>query len=369
MIAPSMLILALMSAPPKQVVLIVPLEAEGATWTVAQGATERIVAAARSLPGIEVVSPERINRQLGVNLALQARSCAKEIFCLVQIGEAVSAQRMLTGELERKGDEANILRLNAVDIERAQMIETLRWSVPVRSGALEDAISAAVRRLLIPPDARVIFDVDPPDAKLELYGESIRYESTKETPFWAGVYFGRVTAPGFEPRDIRFSVPSGGPTRIPIELEPDPLYVGLRPRARSKSSQGASSESSSGLAGSAPVETPSGPSALANWYAWSLLGAGATASVVGGVIMSGGQADYNRYSAEPRYLGDGHTADEAASARAGARSQVSAGSTVMVIGIGVAAGGLVWMLIDAIISDSASQRAAQVTTLKSRGEG
>jgi len=337
-------------------VVAMPLDAVGSTlFDAAKSASRAMIASMRELPEVTVVESQAISAELGINLVDQVQQCRRDTLCLVQIGEAVSADRLLLGELAEKSNGERILKLYVVDVTKAAMVDTITWTLPTAQGALEDALAAAMRQLFARPDARVIFEVLPKDAEISVYGERADFKLWEEIPFWSGVYLMRVERKGHDPREVRITLPRGGPTRVVLELEQDPLW--FDPEAKKRTS----GQTKPGKFAVVAVDAESsvvpkksrgalGPSPFANWVAWSIVGVGGIASVSGGLVMTGAQADYNTLSAQPRFL-DGTTASagDASAAREDARSRFGLGSKLLIGGVGVAIGGLAWMLVDAAL--------------------
>jgi hypothetical protein len=229
--------------------------------------------------------------------------------------------------------------------------------VPPENGAIEDAVIAAVRHLVLKPDAKLVLSLEPKDAKLVLYGEPLAGPPyPPEIPFWSGVYRGQMVREGYEPKTIRLDVTKGA-NNVTLALEEDPLFVG-KPGDRAK----AAIHDRRDLPPPPPpllVETPpSAPSAWANPIAWAVVGAGGAVVVVGTLLMRSAQGQYNDLSGEVRYTMDRtRPASEAIGGRAQARSDFGTGATVATIGAVVAAGGMVWMIVDAIIRGPAPRTA------------
>lgn len=340
-------------------VVAFPVTTKAMPDDVARGASKLIVDIVQSLGGIEIVDSATAKKSLDVELSEQAGECADDILCLAQIGEILDAQLLLLASIKRTLSGVDVLRLSVVDVAKATLIDTVKWDVPTRPGALDDAIAAAVRRLLVPPDATLILDVFPGDAKIELYGESLKRRAPgTPVPFWSGVYYGRASRAGYESADVFVDVRKSSTARVRLELESDPLWVDpSRPRAREESTTPVAA------AGDEPPPPPT-RSPFANWIAWSVVAVGAGASVAGGVIMTGAQSDYNDVAGEIRFTPDmTKPAQDAVAVRNQARDSFSLGSNVMYVGLGVAAVGLGWIVIDAIVTGGGGPK----TTVSSRG--
>jgi hypothetical protein len=277
---------------------------------------------------------------------------------LVEVGEILQSERMLIGHVRRGGKEQKQdeleLKLFVLDVAKASVVDVLVWKVPNREGALEAAASAATKRLFAPPDAKVALDVTPQESEISFYGELLNRPKGQLFPYWAGTYYIHASADGRVPVDLRVTIEPGGSTRIPIELQPDLLWV-----AKSKDTKSAnpfsktSRREGSGIsveeAGALKPQDPSvGRSPFANIFAWSISAAGVAGFVVGVLMARSAQNDYNALSAQERYLPDVTvTAAEAMRDRDDERSRFSRGAVVAVTGGIALAAGLAWMLIDA----------------------
>jgi hypothetical protein len=333
--------LASLTSGAQERIVFVPLEAQGVSWEAARSASDQLVSVLRRIDGITVLSTKELVTEIGVDLETQAQACRRELFCLVQIGEAAGARRIVVGDLARGKSDVDTLKLQLIDVDKSAVIETLAWKIPARSGALEDALPAAARQLVSKPDAKVVFAIDPRGAELRIYGERVDLPQGEVVPFWSGVYYAEVSKKGFESQQLRIIVPKGGPTRIDVKLEGDPLYVHTERQAGPPIT--ASAE--------AVPKAVERPSPFANWVAWGIVAAGAAAGAAGGLIMSGAQSDYNAVSGEARYTEDATLdAGTARQIREDARSKHGTGSIVLAAGAIVAAGGIAWMVIDAMIS-------------------
>lgn len=350
-------------------VVVIPLSAQRLPAAEAERATAEILATIRAVPGLEVVAPRLATRDLGVDLTAQAQACDFDLFCLVEVGELLSARQVLVGHLARlpptdpSADEGLELKLVAIDVPKASLTEVLRWRVPEDDPtAVVDAARAAARRLFAPPDVSVRWQLDPLTAEVRLYGEPLpRLDGGEPIPFWAGTYRARVTADGYEPKDVRVRLaPGRGVVDVPLTLEPDPLWVKAQGKAGDqhvfgKPSRHLGSGGSSATAGAVTDVTPSGPTpAYARIWPWAVVGAGVGLTVLGGTLMQGAQSDYDALAGETRYV-SGFTlpATAAMDDRDAARSGYTVGNVLLWSGVSVALTGAVWMLVDAVLTDEA----------------
>ena len=333
-------------------ILVLPLEAKEVSNERAAQTTRLLVNAIEQDPDAAIIDLESVRTELRLDLAVEAQRCEHDILCLVQLSELVQADRLVVGSVKDAEKGETFLRLSVVDVRRASLVDSVRWRVPAQSGAWEEAVGTAAKRLLSRPDATIVLDVWPKDADVTFFRSlSPPPPHGEEIEWWSGVYYGRVSKPGFEPTDIRLTVPPGGPTRLTIELEGDPLWFDKNPGRR--------------RAPTARVRPPIRPtpipratsSAFANAYAWALVGSGLAVSAGGAVLMHSAQDEYNQIAAEPRYTGDRTTSWLGAQeTRASARDDYGVAANVLVAGAAAAVVGIGWMVVDALFFDDDEDR-------------
>lgn len=370
-----LVLMAFPSAAQATRVVVTPVEAKDVDYGIVRDVNRVLVTALKELPKLTVMESRALSQELGVNLSEQVHDCNKEVLCLVQIGEAVGADRLLLSELMPAKPSGTVLKFFVVDVKKAALSDTLRWTIPFKDGAVDDSVPAAMRQLFAPPDARVILEITPKDAELRLYGEVAKAQFWTEVPFWSGVYYAQLSRKGHDPREVRFSIPPGGPTRIVIELEQDPLYVDPTHKTR-PSAPGAKDKArfevvtAENEPGPTPPPGPPRPSAFSNWIAWSVAGVGVAAGVTGAMVMRSAQGSYNELSGQARFGVKTTPVDVASSSRDGARSRYSLGGGLAAGGAGLAGAALLWMVVDGLIhSDEAEVRAAIGPTISGSGGG
>lgn len=325
--------------------VVFPFKGEGVTGDRLEIADSNALAALQAIPGITAIGSAKVSEALGFDLGRQAAECANDLLCLVQIGEVIEAGTLLIGDLRDTPTGAIILRLSVIDVARATLVDTLRWEIPPRSEALAPGVAAACKRLFAETDATIVLKVFPRDAVITFYGErATEQDYGVPVPYWSGVYYGKVTRNGYEPEVIRIEVPTGGPREWTIELERDPLWVGAKTPRKPRTDRD-----------DRPLQPPPDPgdaaaSPLANYWAWGLIAAGVGGGVTGAVLMMGAQDDYNALAAEQRYaIGETTPWDVADETRTSSQDSFSLGATVLYVGAGVAAAGVVWMILDAAL--------------------
>lgn len=333
--------------------------------TTAQGA-QRLLTTLAKLPGLTVIDPQTAKARLGVDLVQQARACEYDVFCLVELGELLDADKLLIGHLSRPAPtdpDADLgleLRLMVLEVASASTVDVLLWRVQdLNSKALAQACDAGARRLFGPPDIKVQFVLTPPNAQLHLYGEPVELSPKgAPIPYWSGTYDAIVRAEGYEPRQIRIRLKKGKATlTVPLELEQDPLWVGER---TSKPELFDRPSRSSGL-GTLNLETPAvpQPSLLHRLLPWGLGGGGVFVSALGGFLMQQAQASYNTRAGEIRYQSTVTLpAAAAVKERDAAQGKHRIGSGLLVAGVVAIVGAGVWLLLDTPAATAQSTKVA-----------
>jgi hypothetical protein len=335
---------------------VFPLDGRGVARQTADQATDVVRRTLAGIKSVEVIETGAVEKRLGIHLTEQARACEYDTFCLVEVGEILQSERMLIGHVRRGGKEQKQdeieLKLFVLDVAKASVIDVVVWKFPNREGTLDDAVRVATKRLFAPPDAKVVFDVDPPNAEISLYGEPLSRQKGQVFSYWSGAYLLHATAEGRVPVDVKVTFAEGGPTHIPLQLQPDLLWVAKPKDKHVGNPFGATRHEGSGItseeAGAAAAHDPRlDHSPWANVIAWSVAGAGVAAIVVGSLVAKGAQDQYNTLSAQLRYSPDETViASDASKYRDDERSQYRMGAIVLGAGIAAVASGLAWMIID-----------------------
>lgn len=345
-------------------VVVFPLDARGVAYDTASAATTAALETIRATPKVQVIDPATVEREIGVDLTEQAQACDYDVFCLVEVGEVLQTEKILIGHvrlLSGQKREEHELKLIVLDVAKATIVEVLIWKLPIDRGGLLDAARAATKRLFAEPDAQVVLDVQPPEAKVYFYGDLVpRPADGSAFPYWSGTYLASVEAEGFQPKELRIVIPAGAKqTRIPIELAPDLLYVPEkgRPEAEpfAKTSRRQGSGVSAQVVGAVDTDDDSGLILTTPWP-YITAAVGVAAGVAGAVLMSNAQGSYNDLSAQPRYSpGVTVTADEAINRRSEARSRYRIGSALTLSGVGVLVATAVWVVVDYILADGGGE--------------
>lgn len=347
-------------------VVVFPLDARGVAYDTAGGATQAVLETMRAIPSVEVIEPATVEREIGVDLTEQAQACDYDVFCLVEVGEVLRTEKMLIGHVRLlngpDGGEQE-LKLIVLDVAKATIVEVLIWKFPTSRGGLLDATRAATKRLFANPDALVVLDVRPAEAKISFYGDPVvRPSEEAPMPYWSGTYLAVVEAEGFQTKELRVVIPPSkgkSRTRIPIELDPDLLYVPEKGKTKAEPFAHASRRQGSGVSAQVvgAVKTD-GDATLILEQPWPYITAavGIAAGVAGGILMANAQGDYNDLSVQPRYTpGVTVTAGEAIIRRDDARSGYRIGSALTLSGVGVLVATVVWVIVDYVMTDGGSE--------------
>jgi hypothetical protein len=361
LLATSIAVLLLPAPALARSVIIFPLDARGVAYDTAQTATHWVLETMRAIPDTRVIDPKTVEAELGVKLTEQARACEYDLFCLVEVGEILEGDAMLIGHVRRVGgneDEVHELKLIVLDVPKATITDVVIWKVPTaRQGGLENAVRAASRRLFSRPDAMVTFVLEPPNARVSFFGDQVQIPEDGTLPYWSGTYLAEVEAEGYHPKELRVVIPPSTKeknTRIPIELEPDPLYVpkgGVRKvqpfdRASRREGSGVTAE----VAGAVPEDDGPQPILFSPWP-WLGAAAGIGVGIAGGVLMGMAQSDYNELSMQERYKpGVTVTAQVAIQRRDEARDRFQTGSGLLIAGGAVLVGTAIWVIIDWVLT-------------------
>lgn len=350
-------------------VVVFGLSPRGIDAATVEEGTQTLLKTLRDLEGVTVVDAKTAKARIGVDLVEQARACEYDVFCLVELGELLEAQQLLVGHLSRpppthdRADEGLELKLMVLDVAKASPTEVLLWRVPdLDPEALGQATSAAARRLFAPRDIQVQFVLTPSDAEVRFFAEPVAVTSGQTMPYWSGTYHAVVRAPGYLEQALRVRLPAGqGTLQIPIELQPDPLFVagqGGTVRPFERSSRRTGSGASAQTVGAVDTRVPT-PAAYQGPLPWVVAGGGVALSVIGGVLMQRAQGSYNERAVERRYTPTITVpADVAMRDRDSARSTYRTGSGLMLGGVAVMVGAAVWMIVDAVLEDPPPQRVA-----------
>ena len=303
-------------------VVVFPLAGDAA---LAAEVTPLLCAAARL--HADVLDARAVEERFGFALGNQANACRHETKCLAQIAELVGAERLLIGAIapDRQGQTA--LDLRVLKVPSGVVLQHLRWRF---AGAPRAVIGAAVATVIAAPDARLIVLTSPADAKVRAYGAPLQRRAGEPTRFWSGVYQITASAPGYATQTLEVVVGPRETVELPLVLTS--LNAPLSP------------------------EPEHGATAIENPGPWVVLGLGAAASLAGSLVMMGAQNDYNAVEDEARYISSTRGAFDARRLRDDAHDEYEIGFAILGSGVGAIAGGVLWMLIEALLPDDTSDR-------------
>lgn len=331
-------------------VLVFPLEAKNAPEDVARVATEAVVDGLRDAPAVHVVGPGAAKAEAGVDLLEQARGCDYDVFCLVEVGRLFSGREVVIGTVEgATGAPRWTVKLLRLDVERAAMVDTVAYTVRSSVNALVAAAQAAGRRLCLPSNASLQFEVSPADARLSVFGEEVEVREDGTLSLWTGRWRVDVDAPGYEPHSRWVTLSAQRPRRqLHVQLRADPLYVRERPSASVvEPFERPSRRHGSGIGveeAGKRREGPQPPGRFARPWPWIIVGTGVAAAVTGTVLMVDAQSRYEGLALEPRYVSSATSADAAHAERDQLRDLHLAGSLAAVAGGIAVSVGLAWLL-------------------------
>ncbi|HZZ84173.1 MAG TPA: PEGA domain-containing protein [Anaeromyxobacteraceae bacterium] len=223
MTTPALLATLLLGAAQPQLA-VVPLGATPQLSFTARRLAEgvaREVAAERS---VEVMGPDRIERQLGRERAAELFACGANAHCLSALSALLGVDQVLGGDLAQ-GDTSYDVRLVLVQVKDEQVLAKAARELPIGSHRLPQEVAAAARRLLrgdasATGELRVL--TDQPGARVTVDGAPAgRTPLTLQLE--AGRHELRVSQTGFldtEPRAVQ--VPAGGSAEERVTLQPIP---------------------------------------------------------------------------------------------------------------------------------------------------
>ena len=337
-----------------------PIDARVVSYDTAGSATKWVMETMRSIPKTKVIEPSAVEQELGVKLTEQARACEYDVFCLVEVGEILEGDLMLIGHvrLVGKDPEKHELKLIVLDVPKATITDVLIWKIPTgREGGLEHAVRAATKRLFARPDAMVTFQLEPPNARVSFFGDPVQIPEDGMMPYWSGTYLATVESEGYHSKDLRVVIPPSDQeknTKIPIELEQDPLYVpksgGKKVQPFDRSSRREGSGATADVAGAVTEDGGPTPMLFTPWP-WIGVAAGLGLGIGGGILMGNAQSDYNELSMQERYKpGVTVTAQVAIQRRDDARGRFRTGSGLLITGGAVLVGTAIWVIIDWVLT-------------------
>ena len=288
---------------------------------------------------LDVLEPDQVSREQGLDLVNQRSRCSDDLLCLVQVGELLEATRLVVAKVKRGRTQTDNLTINVIDVARASLVDSIRWDIRFGEENLRQATLAGAKQLLIPPDTLAVFEIEPPESTVYLYGRTLReIRSGEAVPYWSGVYLLRVEHPGYETREARVTLETGKTSRVRFQLELDPLYI--QPTAPLTRSE---------LVRSKQRKTLHRKTALTNPWVWISVSAGALAMIGGGAYMFMQQEQYNELAGETRDFTNANMITGARDAdlqRQKLQENYEVGSISFMSGAALAGAAFSWMLLD-----------------------
>ena len=259
-------------------VALAPLETVGARSKVAK--TQRIIARALGqVPDTTVVADSKVDRALRQTPAL--RTCSGEASCLAQLGRAVGAQYVVSGEIGGLGD-VEIVYLEIIDVAGARRLRSTTVELNKDDGS---AARGAAFQLLAPERyiGSLAVTVDVEGASIYIDGNRVARSPTGKLALAVGTHALRVTHPEF--RDfVRFiDIAFDQETPVSIELQKFPIVASDMAR------DGRPGSATDNVIYRGTEPTPW----YRRWYAVTGFGAAVlvTSAIVIGVIVDGIDAD------------------------------------------------------------------------------
>lgn len=284
---------------------------------------------------------------MGADPAVRAEACGYAVPCLVELGARLGADVLVVGRLARAGgatsEGAWALELVAIDVGDGFVAGVSEWTFGTED--LDAAAQTLARQVALPSDARLVFDLEPAEARVALYGEPIDVGADGLVDVAAGTYRIAISAPGHEVEVRRVSVAPTETVTVAARLALDPLA----PAVPAADATLESFREERPLAGGDRVPPPtSGPSSR-RWFRvlrWSGVAVASGVAMTGGALMIDAQSRYDGASAETRFSSSTTGALDAAALRGGARDQRLAGQVMLWTGLGLAVAGTIWALVD-----------------------
>lgn len=246
-------------------------------------------------------------------------SCKGDELCLAELVRLSGASVGMYFTATKTEDRIE-LQIFAVQATTAQVRSSV--SLRVHPSDLGSALRSSLRKLLVPPDARLAFEVQPPWAEVRFFGGPP--VASHSGPWWSGRWVLTVEAEGYLPESTRILLLPGERRVLGFELKPLKRPVLAAP-----------------IEPTAPLGEPP------DWGLWArraTLGGGALVVAVGAIVMVESQSSYNGWASAERF--DGTQATAAAAARSSDRSQYQVGSTLVFTGAAALGVALVWSALE-----------------------
>lgn len=232
------LVVAGSSASAQRVVALAPLSTLGSedTSNPALGASAELERAIAALPSTSLLTASQVTAALRRQKRPAIATCDGERPCVAELGRAVGAAVLVTGQLGGIGD-ARIVYLEAIDCATGKELGSTTWAL-----GEDDPAPAVAARLLAPHTHVGTLRVRSPIPAAQVFVDGTRLPSRPEHTLSVGTHALRVTHP--EVRDfVRFiEISYGKVTDVDVTLSPLPVVQRDVTTPGGSSSQHASSE-------------------------------------------------------------------------------------------------------------------------------
>lgn len=222
----------------QRVVALAPLSALGSedTSNPALGASAELERAIAALPSTTLLTASQVTAALRRQKRPAVASCDGDRTCVAELGRAVGAAVLVTGQLGGIGD-ARIIYLEALDCATGKELGSTTWAL----GAADPAPAVAAR-LLAPNTYVGTLRVRSPIPAAQVFVNGTRLPSRPEHSLPVGTHALRVTHP--EVRDfVRFiEISYGKVTEVEVTLAPLPVVQRDVATSGVAASRGGSSE-------------------------------------------------------------------------------------------------------------------------------
>lgn len=272
-----------------------------------------------------------------INLSEYRERCSGEALCLVQIGQLVDASKVVVIQNRRRASGTCALSIRALDTSSGEALKTINWDIEPGLSTFRKAIQVALKQLLSPPDASVVFELSPKKTIVSLYGRPLQLsESEEPAELWSGDYFLKAEAPGYKSMTRWMRVESGSFQRESIRLSANSALI---------------TEQSSGYISRAKPSRKikrKHTNPWSRWLAWSLFAGGAISLGGGGLSMYSANQSYIELSGQSRNFNNESllSAQEAMNRRDEIVSDYDNGRYVALTGGVALLASTLWILID-----------------------
>lgn len=179
-------------------------------------------------PGRIVIGRDDIARVLELEADKQTMGCESDK-CLAEIGQALDAQRIVTGSLDKLGD-GFMITMAEIDAKTLEALARGQERVKNDDNAIVDEVTRMATSLMQRSGAKsssgrvtanagsLEVETDPRGAKLLLGGADMGQTPTKIDNLATGTQRLRLTRDDYEPLEIDVPIHAGGVTKVRAEL-------------------------------------------------------------------------------------------------------------------------------------------------------